>query len=116
MQGKPDVYSVSNIFKGSCTEYKIISVKDIFGGGFKFASSEARNKFDIRYSELYREEDWYEYPPTQEHQKSEGKLNKDLTGEQSGGNWGENKGSKDWYQISKRAALRYRYQFIRNKQ
>ena len=36
-----------NTFEGSFTEELMVAVKSIFERGFKFAASEAREKFDI---------------------------------------------------------------------
>ena len=46
MQGKPDRYSVKNIFEGLFTEEIKLAEKDIFEIFFKSADSEARKKFD----------------------------------------------------------------------
>ena len=46
LQGHPDGYLVRNIFEGSFAEELMVAVNDIFEGGFKFPSSEARKKFD----------------------------------------------------------------------
>ena len=46
LQGNPDGSSVRNIFEGSLTEDRKEKVKDIIEVGFKFAVSEALNKFD----------------------------------------------------------------------
>ena len=64
-----------NIFGYSCTEEVAGVGKAIFEGAFKFAASEARNKFPSTDSAVQREEDRSESPSTQEHQKLEGKLN-----------------------------------------
>ena len=56
IQGYPYVSSVRNIFEGSWTEEVTGAVKDIFEGGFKFASCEARKNFDSTYSEVHIEE------------------------------------------------------------
>ena len=74
LQGKPDGYSVRNMFEGSFTEEGMGEGNAIFEGGFKFAASEARNNVDITDSAVQREEDRSTYPPTKEHQKLEGKL------------------------------------------
>ena len=68
LQGQPDGSSVGNIFEGSFTGEGTGSGKAIFEGGFKFAASEARKKFDSTAS-----------PSTQEYQKLECKLKQDLT-------------------------------------
>ena len=46
LQGYPDGYSVRNVFEGSFTEDGTGSGKSFFEGGFKFAASESRKKFD----------------------------------------------------------------------
>ena len=55
MQGQIDGSSVRNIFEDSCTAEGMGSGKAIFNGGFKFAASEARNKFDSTASAVHRE-------------------------------------------------------------
>ena len=46
MQGHTDGTSVRNFFECSFTEEETVSSKNIFEGGFKFAASESRKKFD----------------------------------------------------------------------
>ena len=47
LQGHHDRSSVRNIFEGSFNVYgRGAGKSDIFGGGFKFAASEARKKLD----------------------------------------------------------------------
>ena len=74
LQGHTDGSSVRNIFEGSFTEEGTGAGKDIFEGGFKFAASEARKKFNSTESAFQREEYRSASPSTQEHQKFEGKL------------------------------------------
>ena len=62
------------MFEVSFTEEGTLAVKAIFEGGFKFAASDARKKFNITASSLQREEDQSAYPYTQEHKKLEFKL------------------------------------------
>ena len=47
LQDMPNGSSVRYTFESSFTKEETGSVKAIFEGGFKFAVSEARNKFDI---------------------------------------------------------------------
>ena len=47
IQGQSDGYLVRNIFEGSFAEEVTRAGKSIFGGGFKFADSEARKKLYI---------------------------------------------------------------------
>ena len=47
MQGQPDGSSVRNNCEGLFTEEVTRVGKAVFEGGFKFAASEARKKFDI---------------------------------------------------------------------
>ena len=68
LQGQSGGYSVINVFEDSCTEEGTGAGKAIFEGGFKFAVSEARKKFDSTASEFQREEDWSASPYTQENQ------------------------------------------------
>ena len=65
LKGHPARSAVRNIFEGSCTEEGTVAEKDIFGGGFKFAVSEARKKFDSTDSAVQREEDHSASPYTQ---------------------------------------------------
>ena len=51
LQGHTDVYPLSNIFECSFTEEGTGAGKAIFEGGFKFAASETRKKFDSVNSE-----------------------------------------------------------------
>ena len=46
LQGQPDGSSVRNIFEDSFNEEGMEAGKAIFEGGFKFAASEARKRFD----------------------------------------------------------------------
>ena len=84
LQGKSDGSLASNIFKSSRTEEGMGAGKDIVEGGFRFAASEARKNFNITASAVQTDEDRSASPSTQEHQKLEGKLKHDLTGERSG--------------------------------
>ena len=54
IQRQPDGSSKRNIFEDSCTEKGTGEGNAIFEGGFKFASSEARKKFDITDSAVHR--------------------------------------------------------------
>ena len=55
LQSQPDGSSVRNSFEYSCTAEGMGAGKAIFNGGFKFAASEARNKFDSTDSAVHRE-------------------------------------------------------------
>ena len=66
----------------------MLEVKSIFGGGFKFAASAARNNFDSTASAVQREGDQSISTSTQENQKLGGKLNHNPTGEKLGSNQG----------------------------
>ena len=67
MQVKPDGYSVINIFEGSFTEEGKLAGMASFEGGFKFAASESRKKFDRIYSVVHRQEEWSASPSTQKY-------------------------------------------------
>ena len=45
LQGKPDGYSLSNIFEGSFTEEGMGAVRGFFEEGLKISASEERKKF-----------------------------------------------------------------------
>ena len=64
-----------NIFEGLFTDEVGGARKAIFEGGFKFADSEARNKFDGRDSASQIKEGRSASPSTQEYQILEGKMN-----------------------------------------
>ena len=72
-QRRQDGSSVRNVFEGSFTEGVTVSGKNIFEGGFKFASSDARDIFDSTDSAVQIEEYQSEFPYTQEYQNLEGK-------------------------------------------
>ena len=55
---------------------------------FEFSAYDTGKNFDSTDSEVQREDDWSTSPSTQEHQKLEGKLKHDLTGERSGSEYG----------------------------
>ena len=63
-----------NMFEGSFTEEGTGEGNDTFEGGFKFAASEAKKKFNSTASAVQIEEGQSESPSTQEHQKLEVKF------------------------------------------
>ena len=56
LQGRPDGYSVRNIFEYSCTEEGTGIGKAIFEGVFGFSDSKERKKIDSTASVVQREE------------------------------------------------------------
>ena len=74
LQGHPDGSLERNIFEDSCAEEGTGSGNDIFEGGFKFAASEARRKFNSTASEVHREEYRYAYTSNQDNQILVGKM------------------------------------------
>ena len=74
LKGQPDGFSERNIFDDSYTEKGAGSGKDIFEGGFKFATYEARKYFDTTALSFQREEDRSSSPCTQRSSKLGVKL------------------------------------------